>query len=143
MSSDKDGDDFVWVKIDERAARLTTRGRLQPGDVVVEDRKRGKPPSKSHVWLSSIGKWVKAEGVDSRAPVFHDTDYDEERYKAVYNERMVANEDLKNPDASKTWYNYHKETTPDGRTIEGPRPFKSRAERRDYCKRYGYQQSGD
>ena len=134
-------DDFVWVKIGEKAARLTTRGRLQPGDVVVEDRAKRRRPSKAHVWLSSIGKWVKSADLESAAPVFHDSDYDQERYRRLYGTKeMVANEDLHSQEASKTWYNYFRGTAPNGDFVEGPRPFTSKAERREYCRRFGFEE---
>lgn len=76
-------------------------------------------------------------------PLIGYTDYDKEKSERIYGEKFEANQDLRSKTAEKTWYNYFKGTTSDGRYVEGPRPFKSHAERREYCKRYGFGMNGE
>lgn len=107
--------------------------------------------SDGFVWVKTgEGRWMhistaelNAETTKEVGPSVHDTDYDEQRYKTVYGEKMFANEDLRCKDAERSWYNYFKGTTPDGRYVEGPRPFTSRKERLEYCRRFGFTPTGE
>lgn len=64
--------------------------------------------------------------------------HEEERYEKLYHEKMLVCEDLKDKAARREWSRY--KILPDGR--EGPLPFRSKAERREYCSRFGFRESG-
>jgi hypothetical protein len=62
-----------------------------------------EPASDGFVWVKTgEGRWLhistaelNAETTITVGPSVHDTDYDEQRYKNVYGEKMFANEDLR------------------------------------------------
>jgi hypothetical protein len=58
----------------------------------------------------------------------------EERYRKLYKEPMVVQEDLKHPIARLTWPRY--KILPDGR--QGPLPFQTMAEKEEYFRRYNF-----
>lgn len=63
--------------------------------------------------------------------------HDEARHYKLYGEeKMAVNEDLKSDLAAKEWPGY---TSSGDR--QGPRPFSTMRERRDYCRRYGFEET--
>jgi hypothetical protein len=68
-----------------------------------------------------------------------DENWEQERYRKLYGEKMVVCEDLKDKKARKTWPGYR--ILPDGR--EGPLPFKNNNERKAYCDAFGFRCSGE
>lgn len=63
--------------------------------------------------------------------------HDEDRHRLVYGRKeMRCNEDLHHPVAAKEWPGYIQEAD-----RHGPPPFRSTVERREYKKRYGFEDS--